>query len=566
MTSRPASESDGTAPGFTEEDLRALAGDRSFERGRGYLSAVDDLAATDGGITATVYGTGTYRVTLRPAPSGLDGRCDCPHGRDGFFCKHCVAVGLRTLALEDGLPRVRAATAARTRALEDWLDSLDRARLLALVREQLAADPEFGRRLELRAALDRADREGPAAVRARVLRLLDTRPFEQYGVVAHRDAAAYAVQAAEAAAAVRSLAAGPLAGEAVTLAQEAVTALGEAAERVDDSDGGLSPVADDLAAAHLAACRSARPDPGGLADWLASHLLGDTSHLPELDPADYRDVLGEAGWAALVRRVRRAHRDRPSGWTEQYVLEQVLRAEGGVDVLIGEMAADLAPDGSTHLRIAGELDAAGRPDEALAWAERGLAERGTDEATGEPYPAVPALVEYLVRRHTAAGRHEDALRVLRGDLRARRTLGAYRRLREAARAAGRWSGERPAALRLLHGDRVLIDALLDDGDAEAAFATARDTGAAPDQWVRVADGIRDRRPADALALYRRAVAPLRRRTGDAAYERMTELLLSARACHRTLGTEDEFADWLAGLRADQKRKRKLMRMLDEAGL
>ncbi|WP_406179661.1 hypothetical protein [Streptomyces sp. NBC_01006] len=47
---------------------------------------------------------------------------------------------------------------------------------------------------------------------------------------------------------------------------------------------------------------------------------------------------------------------------------------------------------------------------------------------------------------------------------------------------------------------------------------------------------------------------------------MAELLLSARACHRTLGTESEFATYLAALRADRKRKRKLMATLDQHGL
>ncbi|MEV7724874.1 hypothetical protein AB0P15_09115 [Streptomyces sp. NPDC087917] len=47
---------------------------------------------------------------------------------------------------------------------------------------------------------------------------------------------------------------------------------------------------------------------------------------------------------------------------------------------------------------------------------------------------------------------------------------------------------------------------------------------------------------------------------------MTELLLSARACHRALGTEDAFTAYMTALRAEQKRKRKLMTMLDQHGL
>ncbi|MFF4387256.1 hypothetical protein ACFY0G_10825 [Streptomyces sp. NPDC001552] len=47
------------------------------------------------------------------------------------------------------------------------------------------------------------------------------------------------------------------------------------------------------------------------------------------------------------------------------------------------------------------------------------------------------------------------------------------------------------------------------------------------------DGLRS---ADALTVSLRSIEPLRELTGDPAYERLAELLLSARACHRTRGT------------------------------
>ncbi|GDY56642.1 hypothetical protein SVIO_072650 [Streptomyces violaceusniger] len=73
-------------------------------------------------------------------------------------------------------------------------------------------------------------------------------------------------------------------------------------------------------------------------------------------------------------------------------------------------------------------------------------------------------------------------------------------------------------------------------------------------------------PADALAVYRRLAEPLTQQTGNAIYEQLTSLLLSIRDCHRRLGTQDEFTTYLTALRADQKRKRNLMRLLDQHGL
>ena len=65
-------------PGFTEAELRDLAGSASFRRGRGYLGQVTDLDITDTGITATVSGTADYDVWLAPGDQELRGSCSCP--------------------------------------------------------------------------------------------------------------------------------------------------------------------------------------------------------------------------------------------------------------------------------------------------------------------------------------------------------------------------------------------------------------------------------------------------------------------------------------------------------
>jgi len=49
-------------------------------------------------------------------------------------------------------------------------------------------------------------------------------------------------------------------------------------------------------------------------------------------------------------------------------------------------------------------------------------------------------------------------------------------------------------------------------------------------------------------------------------EILNALLRAARTCHQALGTTAEFEAYLAGFRADQKRKPNLMRMLDRSGL
>jgi uncharacterized Zn finger protein len=108
---------------------------------------------------------------------------------------------------------------------------------------------------------------------------------------------------------------------------------------------------------------------------------------------------------------------------------------------------------------------------------------------------------------------------------------------------------------------VLVDVLIADGDIDAAWAAA-DGLASDEQWCRLANLVIESRPADALAVYRRLIATLTKETGDPVYERIAQLLAAARTCHRRLGTEAAFAVYLRALREDQKRKRKLIRILD----
>ena len=74
------------------------------------------------------------------------------------------------------------------------------------------------------------------------------------------------------------------------------------------------------------------------------------------------------------------------------------------------------------------------------------------------------------------------------------------------------------------------------------------------------------RPADALAVYLKAIEPLKAMTGDKNYRQLASLLLSIRACHQALGTTAEFTRYLTVLRMEQKRKRNLMKILDQNGL
>jgi len=138
-----------------------------------------------------------------------------------------------------------------------------------------------------------------------------------------------------------------------------------------------------------------------------------------------------------------AYAANPASWHAKFLRESMARAEGDVDTIIAIYAAELDDHGLNHLRIASELDGAGRGGEALRWAERGLREAAHPDQQ---------LADYLARRYAASGRQADVLDLRRDRFQAERSLTSYQALREAATACGVWPAERETALTLLSED------------------------------------------------------------------------------------------------------------------
>jgi uncharacterized Zn finger protein len=548
---------------FTAADIKGAAGPRSFERGLDYLHEVEDLEVTETQITATVFGSHDYRVRLAFGDGELSADCTCPYGREGAFCKHCVAVGMSVLNLGQDLPQLIKTTKAGRAELESWLESLSKKELLAELLGLLDEDRDLRRRFELRAASVNAD---AVAVRGAVRELI---ALPRRGYVEYGEAYDYASGVSEAAGAIDDLIEAGAAADAMEIAREAIDLVTDAFEYVDDSSGVIGDAACELLAVHLRACQAAPPDPVSLAGYLSYVLLQRADYGITPDLADYAGLLGEKGIAAFRERAADAYAQNPDDWQARSLLESIAKAEGDVDTVVALYAAHLDDRGWGHLRIAEELDGAGRGAEALDWAERGVGEAARPDQR---------LVDYLAGRYAGAGRDDDVLALRRDRFAAERTLSNYQALREAAKNRGVWPEERAQALALLGRDvrrparapgawsgPVLVDALLDDGDLDAAWDAAKDA-AYEDQWLRLADASITARPADALAVYLRAISGMKAMTGDPVYHRLAGLLLSARACHEAMGTADKFRGYVAALRAEQKRKRNLMKILDANGL
>lgn len=229
----------------TPKRLRQIAGERFYEHGEDYFAdgTVRSLRRSEDGISASVQATHRYRVRVRAEGGELDYDCSCPVGRDGAFCKHCVAVGLAWHARRQG---------AGENADEDdqcelgdanvraYLQSLDKDELVGLLIEQADEDERLHRRLTLRAA--QATPEGPveAAWKSAFSEAAGIDLYVDYqGAYDHASGIEEVIESLE-----DFLRAGQ-AEKVIGLAEHGIAELEESLESVDDSDGwmgGLRPL------------------------------------------------------------------------------------------------------------------------------------------------------------------------------------------------------------------------------------------------------------------------------------------------------------------------------------
>ncbi|MFC6093912.1 SWIM zinc finger family protein [Saccharothrix lopnurensis] len=121
---------------LTQALLRHHAGAKSYWRGLAYRGAVVELVIRSRHVDGVVVGADPYRVSLTWRDTHLAGTCSCPYGTQGFFCKHCVAVGL--VLLERGL--TVPPPDAEDEELRDRLAALDHATLVELLYDRACAD------------------------------------------------------------------------------------------------------------------------------------------------------------------------------------------------------------------------------------------------------------------------------------------------------------------------------------------------------------------------------------------------------------------------------------------
>lgn len=573
--------------------VRRLAGERSYERGLDYYrhGHVESLEDRADGIRAVVRGTQDYRVELSSDDGVFDYTCDCPHGGDGAFCKHCVATALAWLNRDAKPAKLKGRGKAKEITLADAEKILLTEDTNALVRMVLnwAKDDD---RLHERVLLYAARRSGPetgvAAARQAFKKAARIHDFVHY-----REAYSWAHDVGDAIDNIVQLLDDGQAAAVVELCESALQELVAAVGAIDDSDGHLSVLRDRLQDIHLRACKEARPDPAALAKRLFQFELHSELDVFYGAIGQYSTILGtkgmqvyrdlaEAEWQKVPARTEK-HGD--STWGKHFrithIMESLAQASGDVEELVAVLSRDLS-HAYSYLKIGEVYREAHQHDQALAWAEKGL--------NAFPERTDGRLREFAADEYHRLRRHDDAMKLMWAEFQERPCLETYRTLKRHAerhaRKAKTWPEWRERALAEIrqciararqksqgqtqprwtrHDDdnSQLVEIFLYEGDVDAAWSEAQDGGCLDGLWLRLAKAREKDHPEDAAPIYvmqaEQAIVEVR----NSRYDEPVGLLVKAAAVMKRMDRSDEFVRQLESFRAKYKIKRNFIKLVEQ---
>lgn len=477
--------------------------------------------------------------------------------------------------------------------IRTFLTSLDRDALIELLVAEAERDEGLAERLRLRAAV-----AAPADEGIRALKQAITRVSRTYGFLRYRDVRGYASGVHEVADLVDGLIDDDRPDAAIALAEHALSKLEKALEHADDSDGLIGDLLARFQRIHLRACEAARPDPVKLAERLFRWELDGDWDVFRGAAESYADVLGDAG-LSRYRDLAEPEWERvptlaPVGdghdrWDSDrfnitYLMESLARAFGDVEMEIAVRSRDLS-SAYRFLEIAEVCRKAGRDDEALDWAERGV--------RAFPTRTDGRLREFVADEYVRRSRGEDAMTVVWAQFEEQPALAGFQILKRYADRVGAWAlwrpravaevrrtievamaaaSTRPLAERAVNrweqpadGSR-LVEILSWEGRVEEAWSEATKLGCSRGLWLRLAREREAAYPADAVPIYRQEIERLLQVTDKRNYAEALDLLKRMAPLMTRVGRGDEFAAFVATTRAANARRPAFISLLDAADL
>lgn len=561
--------------------LHSLAGSQAFQLGQTYFEdgAVHKLSITEDAVRASVEGTVTYRVVLRAEDDELSSSCSCPRAGDGYFCKHCVAVGLACLASTGELSGKTEKSRDPWETIQSYLQGRDSSMLIALLLDAARRDERLYRSL-----LQKAERGAQGADLAAILRKSIDAATHTNGFVAWHEVGEWLSALDDVVDSLAELLQPATSSLLVELLEYAVERVEHMLEEVDDSGGGMGEIVMRIGELHLAACRMAGPDPVQLAGRLFKLEMTLPFGICDFDPGTYADVLGTQGldryrelalakWNTVEPRHAEVA-DRDDRFAITRIMERLAEASGDIAQLVEIKSRNLS-SAYHYLSIAELWCEAGQLEQAMEWAERG--------AAAFPDRTDVRLRDFLIKMYLHFGRGDDALQLAWAKFEERPVLENYKKLATVAAQVGQWDAQRKRALGVVDAaiaapatgyrtwgrqstvpDYTLrVAVALWEQDVDAAWQYANLGGCDRYLLIALAGALESTRLDHAIALYRRVIPVLLEQTNNAAYEEAIGLVQKMAAALNAHQRGQELGAYLGDLRTEFKRKRNFIRLLDQ---
>jgi uncharacterized Zn finger protein len=540
---------------MNREQIRALAGDAAFGRGESYYAqgrvSISTQEAT--GFEATAQGTSRYRLWLRQQDDDLQFACSCPAAADGSFCKHLVAAALTWIQAESDDDPAKSGDDLHAALLKQ-----PRERLAEWLHQAALYDATLEKQLRLKLSSD------PKALKKSLSALLRTGGFLDW-----RRSQDYALQLHAPLDILESL----LESDpeiCFELTEYVVKRLLRIYPRADDSGGMIGERMHDFVELHARAAAKAEVSGAKLAGSLHKFKTEEDWNLFPLER--YWDALGKKGQAAYIRHVDKAVAALPEStddddFSERYEnirtlawREEIARCRGDFDTLIELLSCDLS-SGRDYEKIVKACREFGHDALAMSWAERGL----------KDHPRWPGMRRLVAEEYQRAGLEAEAREMLWEDFRHQPGPETWRWLKAAS--ADQWPAIRKQALnelaerepRLDDGRRnvsLTLQLLLEDEAPEEALDLAVTQAAHPHLLTMVAKTVAAQHPKAAAGLFRRAADAELPRADAKTYRKVVPLIKNV----AKLDDSHETRDWIKQIRTRYKARRKLMGMMDKAGL
>jgi uncharacterized Zn finger protein len=570
---------------ITRSTLKNLAGATAFARGEDYYTSglVGDVRDTGDKISARVEGTEIYRVKLWNENDELEYDCTCPRAADGYFCKHCVAVGLAWLEerrnVGIGPANQKKERADPWQAIRDYLSLQKPEALIGLVLDAAERDDRIYQSLLLKAERLNAGGNLLPTFRKAIDKATRVCDFVDW-----REAGGFAGNLETIVESLEELLTPDSAALLAELAEYAIERVENAMQNIDDSDGEVGGIVDDLGDLHIQACELAESEPAALADRLFHLETTLPIGICSFNAEKYRHVLGPEGLRRYRELVEEEWRKiKPKQKEDRFdyhrfritsLMESLARASGNMEELVAIKARDLS-SAYQYLTIAEIWAKTGESDKALDWAERGLQAFPTNTDN--------RLRDFLVTAYLERQRNEEALQLTWIQFEERPALEHFQKLHSVAERLGVWPAQR---------ERALVRVSDEIARSAAAAASWQSKPAVPDYslrlkialwenhleeaWqatqagkcdmnllIQLAGKLEVPRADDALVLYKRVVPPIVEQTNNRAYAEAIELIRRMAGIMTAQKRSHELGDYLAELRLRYKPKRNFIKLLDD---